>query len=266
VNKGLIFDIRRFTIHDGPGIRTTVFFKGCNLQCWWCHNPESQCFRPEETSRSIILDNKTFLRKEIAGTWMTVEEVMHEIVKDRVFYDESYGGVTLSGGEPLLQPVFLSALMDELKTHEINITLDTSGYSPSDDFRSILDKPDLFLFDVKILEDSDHLKYTGVSNRIILKNLLLLCKKEKKVILRFPVVPGITDSRKNIDGLKGLLGKIKEHVQEIDLLPYHPAAAGKYRRFRIGNRLEGLQDVKMEKLEELKKEIGEVGIKVKIGG
>jgi pyruvate formate lyase activating enzyme len=266
VNKGLIFDIRRFGVHDGPGIRTTIFFKGCPMNCWWCHNPESQCIQPEETSRSVILDNRTFHKKEITGTWMTVSEVMNEIRKDRIFYDESYGGVTLSGGEPLLQMTFLEMILDGLKKDGIHATLDTSGFVSRHEFLKILHKPDLFLYDIKILDEEDHQKYTGVSNTGILDNLLLLCSNRKQVILRFPVVPGITDTRKNLDGLMGLLRKIKDRILEIDLLPYHSMASGKYKKLTLTNRLEVMKDVNKEELNGLRMELEGLGCKVKIGG
>jgi pyruvate formate lyase activating enzyme len=262
----LIFDIRRFTVHDGPGIRTTVFFKGCPMSCWWCHNPESQCFRTEEYNRPVILDNRTFLRNEIMGKWMTVEEVMTEIEKDRVFYDESQGGVTFSGGEPLLQDVFLEEMLDLSKEAGMLTTLDTSGYADETVFRRIMDKPDLFLFDIKLLDEEEHKKYTGVSNRDILANLNLLCERENNVTLRFPVVPGITDTPANIDALKDLLSKVKNSIREIDLLPFHSIAAGKYKKMNRVNKTGDLRDVTKNELEVLKKELEEPGVTVKIGG
>ncbi len=266
MNKGLIFDIRRFTVHDGPGIRTTVFFKGCPLRCQWCHNPESQVLDTEETIKTIILDNRTFRKKEIAGRWMTPNEVIQEIEKDRPFYDESHGGVTFSGGEPLMQPDFLSDLLDRIKAKGIHTVLDTSGYTSRANFLSVIDKPDLFHYDIKLINNTDHQNYTGVSNRRILENLLLLCENGKNVILRFPVIPGITDTRKNIDGVRELVIKVKDHIHEIDLLPWHGLANSKYKRFNKPNKLGKTRDLKKEDLAWISEEFGECGVKVKLGG
>ena len=266
MNKGLIFDIRRFTVHDGPGIRTTVFFKGCPLRCQWCHNPESQVLDTEETIKTIILDNRTFRKKEIAGRWMTPNEVIQEIEKDRPFYDESHGGVTFSGGEPLMQPDFLSDLLDRIKAKGIHTVLDTSGYTSRANFLSVIDKPDLFHYDIKLINNTDHQNYTGVSNRRILENLLLLCENGKNVILRFPVIPGITDTRKNIDGVRELVIKVKDHIHEIDLLPWHGLANSKYKRFNKPNKLGKTRDLKKEDLAWISEEFGKCGVKVKLGG
>ena len=197
---------------------------------------------------------------------MTVDEVIHEIEKDRTFYDESNGGVTLSGGEPLAQPEFLSRLLDRLKSKGIHIALDTSGYTSKANWLRVIDKPDLLLYDIKLMNNEDHQKYTGVSNRRILQNLFLLCEKGKNIILRFPVIPGITDSRKNVDGIKELLGKIKGHVNKIDLLPYHGLANSKYKRFKKVYKLGKTSDVKEEELNRIKAEFEECGVKVRIGG
>lgn len=266
MNKGLIFDIRRFTVYDGPGIRTTVFFKGCPLRCQWCHNPESQVLDTEETIKTIILENRTFRKKEIAGRWMTPGEVIQEIEKDRPFYDESHGGVTFSGGEPLMQPDFLADLLDRIKAKGIRTVLDTSGYATRAKFLSVIDKPDLFFYDIKIINNADHKTYTGISNRRILENLLLLCEKGKNVILRFPVIPGITDTRKNIDGVKELLRKVKDHIHEIDLLPYHGLGKSKYLRFNKPNKLAKTRELMKEDLTGIREEFRECGVKVKVGG
>ena len=266
MNKGLIFDIRRFTVHDGPGIRTTVFFKGCPLSCIWCHNPEGQVRETEESIKTTVLDGKTFRKEEITGRWMTPEEVIHEIEKDHIFYDESNGGVTLSGGEPLMQPEFLAELLNGLKENGIHTVFDTSGYTTKSNFLSVIDKPDLFYWDIKLMNNADHKNYTGVSNRRILENLYLLCSMGKSPILRFPVIPGITDTKKNINGVKGLLNDLKDHVNEIDLLPYHSLANSKYKRFHKPNQLENTRDMKNEDITWIKKEFEDCGVKVKVGG
>lgn len=225
---GIIFDIKRFAIHDGPGIRTTVFFKGCPMRCPWCHNPESQKKCPERVANNG--------KKEIIGMERSVEEIIDEIEKEVVFYDESQGGVTFSGGEPLAQPQFLQALLKECRKRDIHITLDTTGYVSPKTFKSIIDKVDMFLYDLKIMDDKKHIQCTGVSNRPVLENLKILSKKGKKVIIRFPVIPGITDTEENIKAVGTYVSSLK-NISEIDLLPYHRIAEGKYRHFKKENKM-----------------------------
>jgi pyruvate formate lyase activating enzyme len=265
VNKGLIFDIRRFSTHDGPGIRTTVFFKGCPLKCRWCHNPESQVCHPELTTKSVTVNNLKIETEETTGTWMTAAEVLEIVEKDAVFYLESNGGVTLSGGEPLLQIGYAEELINLLKEKGFHVTVDTSGYAPKNSFERI-GNADLFLFDIKLVDNNDHMEYTGVPNDLILNNLDWLLSRGKRTILRFPVIPGITDTRKNIIGLTALLRQVKEHIHEIDLLPYHSMAKHKYKRFGKENMLEALQEPGAEEMKELQKELEETGVIVKIGG
>ncbi len=252
--EGIIFDIKRFAIHDGSGIRTTIFFKGCPMHCWWCHNPEGQKKALEEIS-----GQKTIGRR------VTVAEVMEEIEKDRIFYDESLGGVTFSGGEPLMQPHFLRCLLYECRRLDIHTSLDTSGYASRRIFNSLLDKADHFLYDLKLMDNDQHIKYTGVSNYWIKENLLTLSKKGKGVTLRFPVIPGITDSDQNINDISEFAASLRG-IYEIDLLPFHPMAAGKYRRFNQENRLAGVLPPTGERMEEIKEKFQHHGFKVKIGG
>ena len=183
--KGVIFDIKRFAVHDGPGIRTTVFLQGCPLGCWWCHNPEGQ--------------------RNNAGNKVSVAEVMDEVIKDSIFYEESNGGVTFSGGEPLHQSGFLSELLKGCKKEGFHTCVDTSGYATKESIDLIMDDTDLFLFDLKHTDDTVHRKYTGVSNSCIIDNLKYLAGKKKEIILRFPVIPGINDSTDNISEMLKLL-------------------------------------------------------------
>jgi len=272
VNKGLIFDIRRFTVHDGPGIRTTVFFKGCPLSCWWCHNPESQDFKSEKSIKNLVVSGESFKTTETTGKFMTVDEVMDEVLKDQVFYDESGGGVTISGGEPMMQEPFLYALLQAARSNGIHTTLDTSGYATPEAMKHVARLVDLFLYDIKIMDKAMHRKYTGVTNKTILENLKTLYASGKKIILRFPVVPGITDTPENILQIKSLINTLP-HPKiptssdlHIHLLPYHSMAREKYRRFCKSNKLAGLPDMKQEDLMSLKKEFEEAGFTVKIGG
>jgi pyruvate formate lyase activating enzyme len=268
VNKGLIFDIRRFSVHDGPGIRTTVFFKGCPLTCWWCHNPESQDFKSEQSIRKHLLSGEKFERSETTGRFMTVEEVVDEVVRDREFYEESGGGVTLSGGEPLMQEAFLLELLKALKKKNIHTVLDTCGHAGQKSIMLVSSLVDLFLYDLKVMDESLHVKYTGVSNRLILENLKTLVRSGKKIILRIPVIPGITDTPENLRLLMVFFDNLgpKEHIVEIDLLPYHAAAKEKYIKFNKRNKLPHLNTLTKDDLTSLKKELESAGIPVKVGG
>lgn len=270
MNKGLIFDIRRFTVHDGPGIRTTVFFKGCPLSCWWCHNPESHSCYPEESLKSLNLDGKKFSLKEMIGKWMSVEEVMSELRMDRIFYTESSGGVTFSGGEPLMQSEFLLELLKECKANNLHTTLDTSGYTDRGIIENIQPYADLFLYDLKLIDDTDHIRYTGVSNKPILENLIYLISEEKQVIIRIPVIPDITNTKKNIKAIIKFLSHLVNERKsasslKISLLPYHSIAKNKYSRFHIDNKTMHLKDLTKESLIPLKNEFEAEGFTVRIG-
>jgi pyruvate formate lyase activating enzyme len=264
--KGLIFDIKRYAVHDGPGIRTTVFFKGCSANCWWCHNPESQDPEIEKSIRINTFDGRTVQEEEIIGKQMTVEEVMKEIKKDQVFFDESGGGVTLSGGEPLFQPEFLESVLINCKNDGIHTSLDTTGYAPLDVFKSIIPYVDLFLYDLKFIDDRLHQKYTGVSNENILLNLKNLARNYKKVIVRIPVIPGVTNEELNVSQMINFINDIDSRILQIDLLPYHKIAKHKYdklnKEYLMGDT--DLPDKRM--LTELKKKMESAGLKVHIGG
>lgn len=245
--QGIIFDIKRFAIHDGPGIRTTVFFKGCPMNCHWCHNPESWKKQPQKVLKKIIGEEKT------------AAEVMEEIEKETLFHDESRGGVTFSGGEPLKQPDFLSVLLDECKRREIHTTLDTTGCVSPRVFDAIIDKVDLFLYDLKLMDNEKHIQYTGVSNRLVKKNLETLSQKGKRVILRFPVIPGITDTEENIKALGAFISSLK-NIRQIELLPYHRIAEAKYKRLKIKNKMIGVKpptEKQMNKIRSLLKKYTE---------
>jgi pyruvate formate lyase activating enzyme len=271
VNKGLIFDIRRFTVHDGPGIRTTVFFKGCPLSCWWCHNPESQSIHPEDSVKTFILDGKKFYMQETIGKWMTIDEVMSELRLDRIFFEESSGGVTFSGGEPLLQHEFLIGLLKECKINNLHTAIDTSGYANPEIIDKVHPLTDLFLYDLKLMDENDHIRYTGVSNKLILENLVTLISEEKQVIIRIPIVPGITDTQKNISEIKDFLSHLTNEKGstpsfKISLLPYHSIGKNKYTRLQIKNKTEHLPDLTKESLIPLKNEFEMQGFEVRIGG
>ncbi len=263
--RGLVFDIKRFALHDGPGIRTTVFFKGCGLTCWWCHNPESQKPDCEIVDRELKFDGHSVIEPETIGRWVTPEEVMKEVEPDRVFYEESGGGVTFSGGEPLLQPAFLADLLRACGRRRIHRALDTCGNVSRAVLDSVADDVDLFLYDVKLMDDSLHRQYTGASNRIILDNLRHLVEHRKNVVIRFPVVPGITDTEDNVQALIAFLRESTE-LEEIHLLPYHAIAHHKYERLRLPNRLAHLQAPSEARMLELKQMFEKADFSVRIGG
>ncbi|MBN2415570.1 glycyl-radical enzyme activating protein [bacterium] len=230
--QGIIFDIKKYSLHDGPGIRTTVFLKGCPLACWWCHNPESQIEGPfavtypghKQDFYTRAEDGQSKL-----GRTMTVPEVMAELEKDRLFYDESGGGVTFSGGEPLMQPEFLLALLAECREKDLHTCVDTTGYAGQEVIGEVMQYAGLFLYDLKLIDDDGHTKYTGVSNGPILDNLAFLAGRGAHVIIRIPIVPGITDSRDNLEGIAAFL-KRTGGIREINLLPYNRFGSNKYRR------------------------------------
>lgn len=220
--EGILFDIKRFAVHDGPGIRTTVFLKGCPLRCAWCHNPESQplgisVFEGRQGTLSV-------------GRRVSVDEVVAEIERDTVFFDESGGGVTFSGGEPLAQPAFLIALLDRCGELALHRTVDTSGYAPREELLKIASRVDLFLYDIKLMDENQHRELTGVGVRVILENLRALCETDVAIRLRFPVIPGITDTVSNLDAMNAFLRSLPRALP-LDVLPYHAAAMDKYPRF-----------------------------------
>ncbi len=262
MNSGWVFNIQRFSIHDGPGIRTTVFLKGCPLRCFWCQNPESQSGRPE-----IVLDGRKctlcgacdaacqhgaihieagkpiFDRRicrgcgrcavvcptearRLCGTRMTVEEVMREVLKDAKFYENSGGGVTLSGGEPLAQPGFARALLKGCKQAELHTTLDTCGWAPWPDIEKLLEYADLVLFDIKHLDASMHREAAGRDNLLILENAKKISRL-KPMRIRVPLVPGFNDSPEAVSGIAAFV-KSELGCRDIDLLAYNRMGEVKY--------------------------------------
>lgn len=256
--KGIIFDIKKYALHDGPGIRTTVFLKGCPLNCWWCHNPEGQNPKPE------IIWNQN-ISKEIIGKKVSVEEVMAEIEKDLIFYDESNGGVTFSGGEPLMQPMFLDHLLTACQEQGLSTTLDTCGYASWETIERIKDKVNLFLYDLKLIDDTKHQKYTGVSVIPVLSNLKKLDQEGKNIIIRFPVISGITDTEENVRQLPKWISQLKT-VKEINLLPFHKIGFSKYSKLNRENKLLDLDSPSQERLDQLLDTFRSNGFTATIGG
>ena len=262
--QGLVFDIKHYAIHDGPGIRTSIFLKGCPMACLWCHNPESQKPEPEYMIRERKINGKTFKEQELIGKEMNTLELMKEINKDRVYYEESGGGVTFSGGEPLVQSTFLLEVLAACKKEGYHTTLDTSGHANGNVIEDVIKLCDLFLFDLKLMDDAIHLKYTGVSNKLSLKSLDMIINAGKDIIIRFPVIPGITDKEENISGIANHMKE--RNIQRIDLLPYHSMAKNKYQKLGRSYGLEELKQVQEERLNDIKQFFVADGFAVGIGG
>jgi len=300
MTKGIIFNIQRYSIHDGPGIRTTVFLKGCPLNCWWCQNPESQlsgqemifwedrCIScgacsticptgaiqikngiPVTEKEKCILCGKCIekcpaLAREMIGKKMTAEEVLKEIEKDLVFYEESGGGVTFSGGEPLGQSEFLESLLNCCQEKKIHTAVDTSGYISWEILSKISSKVDLFLYDLKIMDNKRHKKFTGVSNELILENLKKLSSVHHNIFVRFPVIPGINDDYQNIKETGEFLSSLK--VAQVNLLPYHYIGIDKYKRLGKKYKLADIQPPSKEKLSEVSAILRKYNLNVKLRG
>jgi len=300
IRRGMIFDVKKFAVDDGPGIRTTIFFKGCPLRCWWCHNPEGQLPEPElmyrrvrcdscaECTRicpdraisclpdgiSISRDHCNLCGKccqrcptealAIIGKEVSLEEVLKEIDKDSVFYDESEGGVTVSGGEPLLQLDFLNALLKECKERNIRTAVDTCGYASHEIIDKISDKVDLFLYDIKIMDDKKHRRYTGVSNKPILENFKRLAENGGNIQVRFPIIPGINDSKDNITDTAEFVASCR--IKNIRLLPYHRAGIDKYKGLGRSYKLKKTQTPSDQDLNLIRKELEAFELQVRIGG
>jgi pyruvate formate lyase activating enzyme len=266
MTKGLIFDIKRYALHDGPGIRTTIFLKGCAANCWWCHNPESQALKIEKTTRINRFDQSIVEEEEVIGREISVEDLMKEISKDQIFFDESGGGITISGGEPLMQPEFLHQILQRCQQTGFSTTLDTTGYAPPEVFSTIIDFVDLFLYDIKFIDDRLHKKFAGVSNINILSNLKNLVKQKKAVILRFPVIPGITDQERNIDEILEFVLNLNQGGIKIDLLPYHKIARHKYEKLNKEYLMSDTNVPSSDSLNQIKNKMEQAGLKVGIGG
>ena len=215
--KGLVFSIQHFCIHDGRGIRSTVFLCGCPLRCMWCHNPEGQALGESKWADGTPI-----------GRYMSVGEVLDDIERDRIFYDESGGGITLSGGEPMMQFDFAYELLKTAKSRGLHTALETSGYAPIEDYMCILPYVDELLWDCKLVESSAHKKYTGVGNELILDNLRQLCAKGAAVKLRCPIIPGVNDTDAHFEAVNSLVRELG--ISSVKIMPYHKLGISKAKK------------------------------------
>jgi pyruvate formate lyase activating enzyme len=301
MQTGIVFDIKRFSIHDGPGIRTTVFLKGCPLRCAWCHNPESQrpepqmmlrpsrCIAcgacvdecPEEaihwngagpiTDRTLCVacgvctDFCAGEARELVGREMDIEEVLGEIKRDLAFFDESGGGVTFSGGDPLFQADFTLALLQACKTLEIHTAFDTSGAASWETLNRVRPFVDLFLYDLKLIENGRHRAATGSSNRVILDNLRRLSEAGESIQLRMAIIPGINDDEENIR-LTAEFAAALPQIRGISLLPFHNTAQEKYGNLGLDYGLSGVQAPDEARMQEIGRLLAGYGLDVSLGG
>jgi len=297
----IIFAIKRYALHDGPHIRTTIFLKGCPLNCHWCHNPEGiekdinivsvtdkciKCgiciencpsgalsFSSEGIERNMELcslcsscvDTCPALSHEATGWKMSVKQLIGEIEKDMPFYDQSGGGVTFSGGEPLMQPDFLLNILQECGRLEIHRTIDTCGYAPTETLMSIAEQTELFLFDIKHMDSEKHRFYTGVPNELILHNLKSLSAAGHPVNARIPLICGVNDEEINIRATALFLSGCKT-VQSVDILPYHSSAEAKYKKLGLEYRGVKMHAPKGKQLDSIVTLFSEYGLNVRIGG
>jgi pyruvate formate lyase activating enzyme len=303
MESGMVFDIKKYSINDGPGIRTTVFLSGCPLKCQWCHNPESQSLTPELLYRagrclgcgecivtcpeeaiafvSELGGKKIFTNREkctrcqtciatcysgareFSGKEVTVDEVMSQVVRETPFYDESGGGVTFSGGEPLMQPGFLSALLKACRAQEIRTCVDTSGFANWNVFDQIRGDVDLFLYDLKHMDSEKHREVTGVPNEPILENLRRLSGLGHKVVARLPLIPGINDDEANLVESGKFLASLPQ-LESVELMGYHDLAQAKYEALGMEYKLVGLKGPEEEEMRNAAEVLRSYGLNVVI--
>lgn len=302
MNKTLIFDIKRYAINDGPGIRITVFFKGCPLSCAWCHNPESISPAKQKlythskciacnlcveactqnacilTSKGIVTDPDACLlcgkcaevcptkATEMTGMEMSVEQIMHEIRKETLLLDQSEGGVTFSGGEPLMHHKFLIELLDKCNQEQIHTCVDTTGYTSKEILLEVAKRTDYFLYDLKAMDTNVHKDYTGINNERLLSNLKLLASTGAHMSIRIPLIKGVNDDTNNLEKSAEFISKLQGEKKIVNILPYHSVARKKYEKLAQVYDDRGMDVPSDEKLMEAESIFKKYGIDIIIGG
>lgn len=301
--KALVFDIQKFSVHDGPGIRTIIFLKGCPLRCEWCANPESQEFHQEllvYSDKCIgcgkcaeVCESGCYVKQENggiafdrskctdcckctekcyagshcqAGSYMSVDEIKEEVDKDIVFYKNSGGGVTFSGGEAMCFPDVVAELSKYYKEEKhVSTAIETCGCVPWENYEKVIPYLDLVMYDLKIMNDQKHIRYTGGSNKEILENIQKICKLVDTVI-RIPIIPGINDQPEDIKAFGEFASTMKDNISTIHVLPYHNYGLGKYDALGRKYQLEDVEVPSDEHMEDIKKQLEGYGFTVNIGG
>lgn len=298
----LIFKINRYSVNDGPGIRMTIFLKGCPLNCKWCHNPESQqagkqklytksrCIGCEECVKNcpeqacimgkdgIFTDNSKCnicgicaevcpsKATEISGSEYTINELLTLVEKDRHFFNISGGGITISGGEPMLHHAFVKIFLDECGKQKIHRTIDTSGYIKKEILLDIAERTDLFLYDLKIMDPGKHKKWTGVGNELILSNLRALSESGAEIEIRLPLIKGVNTDLKNLENTAELILSLKGKRKSINLLPYHRIGIKKFEMLGLNYEENGMTEISETDLKEIKDIFSSYGIETQTGG
>jgi len=298
--KGIVTNIQRFSIHDGPGIRTTVFLKGCNLRCFWCHNPETlspkpelqlflnrcigcgACFERCPNHAHVLIDGQRTFHRELCtgcgacaetcyaealvlvGETKTVEEVVEEVLRDKPFYETSNGGVTLSGGEPLLQLEFSYAILEQCRQQGVHTAIETAANFPWERIASLLPVVDLVMMDIKLMDSARHKECTGVPNGCILENAVRLGQQPQPLIVRTPIVPGVNDNAKDVRAIAEFVSHLP-NLLYYELLPFHPMATSKYDSLELDYRARELKRPSKEVMEELTQVAQSVGIQARHG-
>jgi pyruvate formate lyase activating enzyme len=302
MSTSLIFDIKRYAINDGPGIRVVIFFKGCNLHCAWCHNPESisaeagkmytqsKCIRCgscvvacEQDAISLFADGIVIdqqrcvmcgkcceacpsMALEMSGKVMSVDEIIGIIEKERIFFEQSGGGVTFSGGEPLLHSELLIKLLDECGKRGIHRIVDTAGNVREETLLEVAKRTDMFLYDLKMMDSELHKQWTGSDNSLILQNLKKLAETGAGIIIRIPLIGGVNDTDENIEQTARFISELAGDSKEVQLLPYHNIARHKYQKLGIKDKSEKLREPDKEALSAALEKFRKYGIKAGIGG
>jgi pyruvate formate lyase activating enzyme len=298
--QGIVTNIQRFSIHDGPGIRTTVFLKGCNLRCFWCHNPETlgtkpelqlfferciacgECFKRCPNGAHTVVDGqRRFLRAKcqgcgacaetcyaealvLVGQVKSVDEVVEEVLRDHPFYETSGGGVTLSGGEPLLQFEFSRAILERCKAEGVHTAIESAVNYPWERVAAMIKVTDLVMIDIKHMDSARHREATGVPNERILENALKLGQQPQPLIVRTPLIPGVNDNEADIAAIATFVKQLPNLVY-YELLPFHPMATSKYQSLDMDYRAKDLARLSNERVEALTEVARAVGIEARHG-